>query len=377
MREHLELSLSLLIDLPSSFVAEIADRLGCGMAIILRSSFYHIPNTHKSWSLMYDLLRMTASCSQQGRGFVFDGISSTIEFACSSNENYKIPSEGCAALITLLCNFISGTYDDVETAPFSASSPHCEHAMVCLESAFRHLYAELPTSNHEILWKQIVLSLYNCCYSSAQLASSPQLITRQGYQILHQFLFTTIPTNHVSDGAWLEILKTLSSSLKEIQPTSANIIFSNMKTLDLISRMLLLLLPQLSQQKQNIDILQSTIIQNIIIIIKNNIRQKHDEMLREGTIHSVRNMSNVLLLSKESFSSDSGTNSPNTEAERYCESVANALLMEVEKTDVDRNSLDENIDGNTDMPVASEAEKIEDVDESITSQEGKEDEFDI
>ena len=145
-----------------------------------------------------------------------------------------------------------------------------------------------------------------------------------------------------------------------------------MKTLDLISRMLLLLLPQLSQQKQNIDVLQSTIIQNVIIIIKNNIRQKHDEMLREGTIHSVRNMSNALLLSKESFSSDSGTYSPNTEAERHCESVANALLMEVEKTDVDRNSLDENIDGNNDMPVASEAEMIEDVDESIASQEEKE-----
>ena len=175
LRPHLRASLHLLMmSLPRKFIAQISDRMACGLAIILRASFHYF-ETPNEWTFMGDTLDMLANYSA-ARGFVFDGIASTVEYALPSppeevsddhltsesastltfeqtvkseevaamaetgsqtpdEEDGEQPpplsKDACLALTRILIRFVLGFYQN----DLSLSLP----AMLCLEKVYRHL----------------------------------------------------------------------------------------------------------------------------------------------------------------------------------------------------------------------------------------------
>jgi brefeldin A-resistance guanine nucleotide exchange factor 1 len=80
LRPNLRVSLHLLVmSIPRSFIRDVADRMACGLAIILRASFPFF-ESHNEWTFMADTLDHLAN-SAIARVFVFDGIASTVECA--------------------------------------------------------------------------------------------------------------------------------------------------------------------------------------------------------------------------------------------------------------------------------------------------------
>jgi hypothetical protein len=136
LRPNLRASLQLLtMTLPKSFIREIADRMACGMAIILRASF-HFFETANEWNFMGDTLDMLANYSSS-REFVFDGIASTVEYAVPTEreseedeeDHPQLSIEACNSLSRILIRFVLGFYkgDLTLTVP----------AMLCLEKLYR------------------------------------------------------------------------------------------------------------------------------------------------------------------------------------------------------------------------------------------------
>ena len=76
MRPHLHSALSLFFGLPPVFIKHIADRLGCGLAVMMQSC-YHLFDTDEEWGVVGGLLDI-ASQHQGGRPFVFNGILSCL-----------------------------------------------------------------------------------------------------------------------------------------------------------------------------------------------------------------------------------------------------------------------------------------------------------
>ena len=132
-----------MMTLPRPFIRAIADRMACGLAIILRASFQFFDS--QEWSFMGDTLDALANYSSS-RVFVFDGIASTVEFSlpnlendshrglseegCSDCERPKLSKEACVALSRILIRFVLGFYQN----DLSLSVP----AMLCLEKVYRH-----------------------------------------------------------------------------------------------------------------------------------------------------------------------------------------------------------------------------------------------
>ena len=81
--------------LPRSFIHVIANRMACGLAIILRASYPYFED-QQEWSFMNDMLDALAHY-ETSRVFVFDGIASTVEHAMPNfNPNSDRPSTNCS-----------------------------------------------------------------------------------------------------------------------------------------------------------------------------------------------------------------------------------------------------------------------------------------
>ena len=78
LRDELNRSLRLITQLPSTYIRQVSDRLGCGCAIILRGCFFLFDERAEDWSIIKSLLDLAAQ-EKSGRGFVFDGLASVID----------------------------------------------------------------------------------------------------------------------------------------------------------------------------------------------------------------------------------------------------------------------------------------------------------
>ena len=106
--------------LPRSFIKEIADRMACGLAIILRASF-HFFETANEWAFVGDTLDVLAHY-KNARVFVFDGIASTVEYAIPAadaklnesveNDRPLLSKLACAAIARILIRFVLGFYQN-------------------------------------------------------------------------------------------------------------------------------------------------------------------------------------------------------------------------------------------------------------------------
>ena len=266
LRPNLRVSLHLLVmSCPRVFIRDIADRMACGLAIILRASFPFF-ESHNEWTFMGDTLDTLANFAN-ARVFVFDGIASTVECAVpqakgnkdddSRSPQFQLTKEGCGALSRILIRFVLGFYQ----SDFSLSVP----ASVCLEKLYRHMNVlileeeaaykskkkgkkvkvteedkknRIPNKDY---WQNIAVALYSVCRSP-----DPE-VSRHGYEICQRIILRA-PLQEIPVDKWMAILYLM---VNKQPPMAADLSRSN--TFVLLGNMLMRVLPYLSKRQRPED----------------------------------------------------------------------------------------------------------------------------
>lgn len=265
LRPHLRASLHLLtMTLPRTFVRQIADRMACGLAIILRAS-YHFFETPNDWAFMGDTLDMLANHSVS-RVFVFDGIASTVEHAIpveteraakGREERPSLSKEASSALARILTRFVLGFYQRDLTLQVPA--------MLCLEKLYRHkvdllLDAAVKKTSAECgskdsvsefdplasvpdkdLWQNIAVAVYSVC------RSVDVDVSRNGVECFQRIILRT-GIDQIAQEKWVAVLYLI---INKQPPTTADVSRGN--TFSLLGQLLNMVLPSLSYSKDNRD----------------------------------------------------------------------------------------------------------------------------
>ena len=346
------------MSLPRKFIAQISDRMACGLAIILRASF-HFFETPNEWTFMGDTLDMLANY-QAARGFVFDGIASTVEYALPSPPDdvssehlttesastltfeHKEQEEGndsdpaeqppplskdaCVALTRILIRFVLGFYQN----DLSLSLP----AMLCLEKVYRHLVLLLippETGKTEVegeedgkdggevsangkvpdkeLWQNVIVSVYSVCRSQDEESS------RCGMECYSRLMRETA-VDEISDDKWLAILYLM---VNKQPPLAADV--SRANTFAVLGQVLMMVLPPLSHRSENWEDL-TDLIQQIAAVSEENLREGRKgsvSPLFQKTVEVVTDCANKMM--SEDFDGD----------KEFSSWASETLLAELEK----------------------------------------------
>lgn len=252
--------------LPKSFISQIADRMACGLAIILRASFQYF-ETPNEWAFMGETLDMLAQ-HDKARVFVFDGIASTVEYSLSSADGScdqdgtatahgslpELSIEACTALSKVLFRFILGFYKN----DFSLNVP----AMLCLEKLYRHkvevilrdeaILSEGVEGSAEAieprraapdkdLWQNLAVAMYSCCRST-----DPE-VSQHGCECFQRVILQT-SVDQIPGDKWIAVLYLMANK----QPPMVAV-ESRVNCFSLLGQLVNRLLPELSKHPENRD----------------------------------------------------------------------------------------------------------------------------
>jgi hypothetical protein len=286
LRPKLKASLKLLPAFPTdSFIGRIADRMACGLAIILRSMYYQFKSPEE-WKFFGDSFDVLAQYSV-GRTLVFDGIASTIEFAVPEfpkdetedigieeyedilEEKKTLSLPACKALQRVLFKFIYGAYKKDVTFNLSA--------MVCLERTYMHMTklimihqshkdpdADLETVPDKDLWYRVAIATFSVCASPDEKASL------EGMTAARRHIIFSIFMEEISDEKWITLLKTMISR----QPSIGNVT-CRVNTFSLLGQMMIRLFPIMTRREKNFKAL-TQITKDIIIIADENLKAANE-----------------------------------------------------------------------------------------------------
>jgi hypothetical protein len=243
--------------LPRTFVKTIADRMSCGLAIILRASF-HFFETPNEWTFMGDTLDMMAHYGE-ARVFVFDGIASTVEYAIpqlvgdvkengDTGDRAKLSKDACSALARILIRFILGFYQN----DISLVIP----AMLCLEKVYRYhtevVLAEMEKNGEETtatevasaapdaeLWQNVAVALYSVCRSTDPDTS------RRGVECYQRIVLQT-SIEQIPDEKWIAILHLMVNKQPPLVADE-----SRVNTFSALGQLFCKLIPTLSKKLDN------------------------------------------------------------------------------------------------------------------------------
>ena len=286
--------------LPKSFLKHIADRMACGLAIILRAS-YHYFETPNEWAFMGDTLDMLANLPP-ARLFVFDGIASTVEFALPEimddgdddddvGDRPIMSKDATEALARILIRFVLGFYqgDMTLTVP----------AMLCLEKVYRHkvdllLKKDTAAENNlnsisaapdKDFWQNVAVAVYSVCRSSDPEVSS------HGFGCYQRIICKTA-VSEISDEKWIAIMYLM---VNKQPPVVADVSRGN--TFAVLGQLMMAVVPELSNRPDNYDDLVDLIGQ-VAGLARENLRQSRRgsvSPLFEKTVQSVTYLSNHMM----------------------------------------------------------------------------------
>lgn len=324
LRQHLNRSLELISKLPVAYTREISDRLSCGAAIILRGCFF-LFDTAQQWDTIKHLLDLSAQ-AKSGRGFVFDGIASVVDYALpvkgeedgeaeATSNDIELSADGAEVLASLLLKFLEGTYDD----DLSYTVP----AMMYIKRVYSYLQCkskQLPsgtaidseedTQLRGAEWEKMITIIYD----DVCMARDPNT-ARKGFESLQEVLMST-QVESIPDERWFTLMKMVL-----MQPPDITLQVSRISSLSLIGRMFLTLMPVLSNRKENWSRLEDFTIA-VATMVSENLRSGRASPLFETTVHTVTNICNVMSISGFS-DGPQGVN--------FCQWISETLLYELEK----------------------------------------------
>lgn len=313
----------------STFVAFVADRMACGLAIILRSS-YHLFKPPDDWRFAGDIFDILA-VYRNARGLTFDGIASTIEFSVPDlqtedleeyeaklKEKPTLSLMGSSHLQRVLFKLAHGTYEGDRTLAVPA--------LVCIEKTYKHMVqltlikqshedpdADLESVPDKEVWHKVAVALYSVCRSP-----DPE-VSKQGFEACQRH-FVGIFMEEVPDEKWIDVLKIMTTK----QPPIASPL-SRINTFSLLGQMMVRLFPIMSVREKNWKDL-TEITKNAIVIADENMQNSYKgEPLFNYTVKIVANIYTEMA-------------SPNFGGEkRYCAWASDTFKKALEKNGAVKN----------------------------------------
>jgi len=329
MRQQLRKSLSLILSFPKPFLGHIADRTACGMAIIWRSSFF-LFNSPKDLQFIGDIFNSLASFPL-GRGLIFDGIASTIEFSLpdpsSANileyeekiqEKLTLSISACVTIQRVLFMYIYGSYE----TDFSLAIP----AMVCVEKLYRHIVQlmlidkkndlshdpedEIPSIPDLDIWYNISVAFYGMCINT------DEEISKQGLEACQRHIIISDITE-IPDNKWINLINTM---IKKQPHTSSSM--PRVNSLSIIAQLMLKLFPSMTTRENNWKVL-TEITKNVVIIADGNMENRcSPDVLFDLTVTIVTHLSDQLASPK--FAGE----------RRYCKWASDSFVKVLKKNGV-------------------------------------------
>ena len=335
LRGQLNQSLNLIAILPPSYTSAISDRIGCGAAIILRSRFYLFDDNTDDWSTIKCLLDLAAS-NISGRGFVFDGIAAvidSIDYALPStngateqhvnkdenNIDVQLSQYGVEVMASLLLKYMNGSYG--EDGDLSYKVPSMTYIRKVY--SFSQHFADKTNSedvadrnNSTYLQENDFETMVNAIYNDACLSEDGNT-SKKGFEALQGIVIST-RVHSLPVAKWFTFLRTVVSNPPSIEVDTSH--EGRMSHLSLLSRLLLTLMPELSNEKENWSELEELTI-SVATIVSDNLRYGRKTPLFETTVQMVTNVVNVMTM--PGFKVGEGVN--------FCAWVGETLLYELEK----------------------------------------------
>eukprot|EP00986_Skeletonema_menzelii_P019118 scaffold27064_cov167-Skeletonema_menzelii.AAC.20 len=325
LREELNRSLRLITQLPSDYLHEVSDRLGCGSAIILRGCFFLFDERAEDWSIIKRLLDLAAQDSS-GRGFVFDGIASVIDSIdytlpgteeCIDSNELQLSQCGVEVIASLLLRYRDGSYEGDLSFRVPAMSyitkvySYSQHFGTSNEVS-----SEFPAKNETALQEYEFHTMVTAIYKDACL-SPEDSIAKRGFESLQGIVLST-KVESIPVGKWLDFLDMVASNSPSISVQAARI-----SSLGLIGRLFLTLMPELSNEKDNWSQLEDFTISSASVV-NENLRAGRATALFETTVETITNVVNVLSVAKQ-------MSMATAEGESFCAWVSETLLYELEQ----------------------------------------------
>lgn len=357
LRSRLKDSLFFIPAFPTDqFIGKIADRMACGLAIILRS-MYFLFKSPEEWKFFGDSFDVLAQYTE-GRLLVFDGMASTIEFAVpefpkGDNEDIGIEEyedileekktlsfAACAALQSVMFKFIYGSYKKDTTFALPA--------MVCIERTYKHMVklllirqftkdpdADLESVPDKDLWYRVSMAMYSVCAASDAKTSEAGLHTARRHMI------TSIFMEEIPDAKWKSLLQTMIAKQPPLVDMS-----SRVNAFSLIGQLMIRLFPIMTRRKANWKDL-TEITKSIILIADENLRAgkeggKATRSLYVFTVKIVTELANQL--SSPAFGGE----------KRYCAWASETFAKVLDKWGAAKGITNRK---KTDLGAAPEAEK--------------------
>jgi len=326
MRQQLRTSLSLISICPKAFIGYIADRTACGMAIIWRSSFF-LFESPKDLKFIGDIFNTLASF-HLGRGLIFDGIASTIEFTLPNssisnileyedkiNEKPTLSIPSCVTIQKVLFMYIYGAYE----MDFSLSVP----AMVCVEKLYKHIVQlmlikkkndpsydpehELPSVPDLDLWYNVSVAFYSICINV------DEEISKQGLEACQRHIIVS-DLSEIPDDKWIALINNM---ITKQPPISSSM--SRVNSLSLIAQVMVKLFPSMTTRESNWKLL-TEFTKKVILIADENMDQRcSPDVLFDLTVTIVSHLS--VQLASPKFAGD----------RRYCKWASDSFAKVLEK----------------------------------------------
>jgi hypothetical protein len=285
-----------MMSLPKNFIKVIADRMACGLAIVLRNSYF-LFDTPNDWTFLGDTMDTLAHFNNS-RVFVFDGIASTVEYALSQvdiqdttnrEEHSSLTMDASLEFSKILIRFVLAFYQ----GDVAFSVP----AMLCLEKVYRHIVElELQQTERKVedatkaapneeLFQNMAVAIYTVCRSSdAELSS-------EGAKCFRRVVIRT-DISEINGDKWIDIMYLMANKQP---PVTADA--SRGTTFSLLGQLASHVLPHLSHDKEIRDDLVD-IVQQFAQLARENLRHGRRgkvSPLFEKTLQTVTYLSNLMV----------------------------------------------------------------------------------
>jgi brefeldin A-resistance guanine nucleotide exchange factor 1 len=358
IRQQLRTSLSLISAFPKPYLKHIADRTACGLAIIWRSSF-SLFNAPKDLKLISDMFN-TLAHFPLGRGLIFDGIASTIEFTLPSSsinnileyeekvrEKPTLTIPSCATLQRILFMFIYGEYE----RDYTLAAP----AMRCVEKLYKHVVQvmlieqkndpiygkdqELSSVPDVDLWYSISNTFYTVC------TNPDEKLSKQGLEACQRHTFVPDMTE-IPDSKWTALINTMISKRPPLISVMPRI-----NALSIIAQLMVKLFPSMTTRESNYKVLTDLTKKVVNIADENMANRPSPDMLFDLTVTIVTHLS--VQLGSPKFGGD----------RRYCKWASDTFSKVLEKNGASKanmiakeNTADSDVEKDDDESTESDKE---------------------
>ena len=276
LRRQLLESLALLSFTPHVIYRHLANRIGAGLGVVLRTSKF---TTKEEWGVVLDVADKTCEF-RSGRGYIFDGIS-----AAAGDCDSLIATVGCEAdvkVMAVLLKFVNGSYQGDLT--------NCVAAVGIIVSLWR-----CAVERRDKLSSSVMIELSKSLRDVSSMAEPA--VAKVGCDAMQRAL-GSIRVEQVDAGGWLKLFQEVLCFPPPIVVDETTGFFVNeevrVQYTSLVGRLVLLVIPSLLKQGgEKIGGELKEVLSNVAKVMGENVSMGEECFLTESTIEICTNLANV------------------------------------------------------------------------------------